>query len=145
MERIHPDADRVTVLCRSRCVRARCPRCRCASTKTHSRYERRIADLPWLGRRVTIRVQVRRLRCINTRCSQRIFGERAEGVVMPYARRTLRLRDLQRCVGVALGGEAGARLTDRLGMPSSPDTLLRLVCDEPRLAPAPPPPRSGRR
>jgi hypothetical protein len=83
VDRIHPDADSVTVLCQSRCVRARYLRCRCASTKIHSRYERRIADLPWLGRRVTICVQVRRLRCTNTRCSQRIFGGQPDGVVMP--------------------------------------------------------------
>jgi transposase len=39
-----------------------------------------------------------------------------------------------RQVGFALGGEAGARLARALGMPCSPDTLLRLV----RQAPLPP-------
>jgi hypothetical protein len=42
-------------------------------------------------------------------------------------RRTERLGDLQRHLGLALGGQAGARLAERLGLPVSPDTLLRLV------------------
>jgi transposase len=41
--------------------------------------------------------------------------------------RTERLGELQCHLGLALGGEAGARLAERLAMPSSADTLLRLV------------------
>ena len=43
------------------------------------------------------------------------------------ARRTERLFDLHRDLGLALGGEAGARLAMRLSLPTSPDTLLRSV------------------
>ena len=38
-----------------------------------------------------------------------------------------RLRDLQHHLGLALGGEAGARLAIRISAPTSPDTLLRLA------------------
>lgn len=72
-------------------------------------------------------VQIRRLRCINPICTQRIFAERAEALACRYARRTLRLHDIQRSVGLALGGEAGARLIDRLSMRVSADTMLRIV------------------
>ena len=43
------------------------------------------------------------------------------------SRRTGTLRDLQRHLAMALGGEAGARLATRLAIPISPDTLLRLA------------------
>jgi transposase len=43
------------------------------------------------------------------------------------ARRTGRLGDLQRHLGLALGGEAGARLAARLAIATSPDTLLRMA------------------
>jgi hypothetical protein len=76
---------------------------------------------------VTLCFQVRRLRCANQRCTQLIFAERAEEIVGANARRTLRLRKIQRSVGLALGGETGARLIERLGMPISPDTMLRIV------------------
>jgi transposase len=48
-------------------------------------------------------------------------------VVAPYARRTTRLMDLFTLIGFALGGEAGKRLVDGMGLETSPDTLLRLV------------------
>ena len=52
---------------------------------------------------------------------------RLPGLIAPRARRTRRLGAAQGRVGVALGGEAGARLLPHLGMPASPATVLRLV------------------
>jgi len=43
----------------------------------------------------------------------------------PRARRSRRLGALHLAVGLALGGEAGARLAGEVGVPISPDTLLR--------------------
>jgi hypothetical protein len=54
-------------------------------------------------------------------------------VARPYARRSERLRDVQRHLGLTLGGEPAARLAQRLAMPASADTLIRLV----RAAPMP--------
>ena len=58
-------------------------------------------------------------------CSRRIFTERLPGVLLPYARRTIRLAVALEAVAYELGGKAGARLADRLGMNTSRDTLLR--------------------
>ncbi len=57
----------------------------------------------------------------------RAFAERLPGVAPSWARRTARLGDIQRHIGLALGGEPGSRLAARLSMPASGDTLLRLV------------------
>jgi len=54
-------------------------------------------------------------------------------LVVPYARRTNRLAGQQQRAAFALGGEAGACLLAIMGMPVSPDTLLRLI----RKAPEP--------
>lgn len=70
------------------------------------------------------------MRCANRRCTQQIFAERVGDVVGCHARRTIRLRDVQRSVGLALGGEASTRLVERLGMPVSADTMLRLIRSE---------------
>lgn len=127
VEQVVTCVDRVTVVCRTRNVAARCPACREASTRMHSHYRRRLDDLPSQGLPVTICLQVRRLRCTNQRCAQRIFAERPGDAVLAHARKTVRLLDIQRSVGLALGGEAGARLSDRLSMPVSADTMLRIV------------------
>jgi len=44
---------------------------------------------------------------------------------MPYGRQTGRLLELLQLIGYALGGEAGWRLAERIGVESSPDTILR--------------------
>ena len=76
---------------------------------------------------MTVRLRVRRFRCGNDACPRRIFAERLPAIALPKARRTARLRDLQRDLGVFVGGEPGARLAQRFAVPVSPDTLLRLV------------------
>ena len=42
-------------------------------------------------------------------------------------RRTARLAEAQTEIGMVLGGEAGARLSRRLSMPVSGDTVMRLI------------------
>ncbi|WP_456685701.1 ISL3 family transposase [Bradyrhizobium sp. P5_C11_2] len=46
---------------------------------------------------------------------------------LPSIGQTRRLAQAQTRIGLAAGGEAGARLTSHLGMQTSPDTILRLV------------------
>jgi hypothetical protein len=52
---------------------------------------------------------------------------------------TERLRAAVHHVGLALGGQAGARLAERLGMRISGKTVIRLVQDSPLPSAAPPP------
>ena len=94
----------------------------------HSRYDRTLGDLPWQGRPVSLLIRARRFLCLNLACSRRTFAERLTGVTAVASRRTERLGELQRCLGLALGGEAGARLARRLAMPTSGDTLLWMAC-----------------
>jgi transposase len=117
---------------------ASCPLCGCASDRVHSRYTRTIADLPAHDRPVALRLIVRRFRCATPGCRRAIFCERVPELVAPHARATGRLTDIHRLVGLALGGEPGARLADRLDIPTSPDTLLRRVKQD-RDETAPPP------
>lgn len=108
-----------------------CPRCRHISSKVHSRYQRRVADLPWQGLAVRLELHACKFFCINHRCPRKIFCERLPTVVAPYAHRTLRLNEALTRIGFALGGEAGARLATGLSMNTSPATLLRRVRQEP--------------
>ena len=110
-----------------------CPACRAPSRLRHGHYERTLADLPWQGRPVHLRVRLRRLVCRNPTCPRQTFSESLPEVARPHARRSERLRDVQRHLGLALGGEPAARLARRLAMPVSADTLIRLV----RAAPMP--------
>ncbi|MCW2239006.1 transposase [Azospirillum canadense] len=125
--------DRVLVAVRARAATAACPVCRRPSHHVHSRYLRRLGDLPWQGRVGQLDLQVRRFRCAASDCPRRIFAERLPTVAPPRVRRTARLAEAQRRIALSAGGEAGARLAARLAMPVSGDTLLRLI----RAAPLP--------
>jgi transposase len=104
-----------------------CPRCANPSSTVHSRYQRHLMDLPWGTRPVHIQLTVRKFVCRNLHCTRRIFTERVPELVAAYARKTHRLIAALQAIGVALGGQAGARLSKHLGLPASRDTLLRLV------------------
>lgn len=76
---------------------------------------------------MTITVIARRFRCGAQECPHHIFTEPMPDVAAASARRTARLAENQRHVGLALGGAGGARLAQRLGVPVSGTTLLRPV------------------
>jgi transposase len=121
------DGERITVIAQAIGSRSPCPQCGQLSARVHSRYTRTLADLPWQGRPVRIELQVRRFFCLAASCPQQTFAERLPEVAAVSARTTARLHKTHRLIGQALGGEAGSRLAAPLGLPTSPDTLLRRV------------------
>ena len=125
--RLEADEQFLLVVVATTSPEALCPLCQCRSESIHSRYMRVVADLPWAGWAVRLELRVRRFFCQNQACTRRIFTERLPGVVAPSARRTTRLTDLLTLIGFALGGEAGNRLVERMGLETTPETLLRLI------------------
>src|SRR5262245_21073347 len=122
----------VTLQVQSTQVRVHCPVCRFPTRRSHSRYRRTVADLPWAHDRVVLQLSVRKFFCANGRCTRRIFTERLPGVVAPWARRTERLLRWLASIAVALGGAAGVQLSRGLGVPVSRRTLLRVLRRLPR-------------
>ncbi|SDB74639.1 ISL3 family transposase [Belnapia rosea] len=127
VQQILPSHELLTIVVAPREPWAACPACGKPSWRVHSRYDRILNDLPWQGRPVQLRVQARRFRCLEPACPRLTFAERLTDTALPAARRTGRLDDLQRHLGLAAGGEVGSRLAARLAMPVSADTLLRLA------------------
>src|SRR6266851_3912064 len=97
------------------------------SRQQHSRYERHPLDLPWRAKTVRLSVHSRRWVCDTPSCSRRIFAERFDGELARYARRTNGTTDLLTTLALQAGGEGGARLARKIGVPISPDTLLRIL------------------
>jgi transposase len=112
---------------------AACPRCAVPSSSIHSRYQHHPTDLPWGTHTVCIQLTVRKFGRRNAACTRRIFTERLPDLLATYARKTRRLITALRAIGIALGGNAGARLAARLRVPASAATLLRLVRGAPIL------------
>ncbi|MFB9300356.1 ISL3 family transposase [Kibdelosporangium philippinense] len=106
---------------------AACPDCRMVFGRVHSRYNRHLSDTATAGREVLIRLTVRRLFCDNPECSRTTFAEQVPELAARHARRTTILQRVLGAVALALGGRAGARLTQRLAASVSRMTLLRMV------------------
>lgn len=104
-----------------------CPLCGTAATRIHSRYQRRLADLPCAGQPVRFQLSVRKFFCDQSTCPRKIFTERLAPFVAPSARMTGRLLQLLQTLGLATGGRLGGRVTDRMGIQTTRHTLLRRI------------------
>lgn len=121
-------ADCVQVQLRSRATSGTCPACRRQGRRVQSRYLRWPADLPFIGRRVELAIVARRFWCDAVLCCRRIFCEHIDsGVLARYGRRTQRLETILHYLGLALGLRPSAAFANRLMVPVSNDTLLRVV------------------
>jgi transposase len=77
---------------------------------------------------MVIRIKARRFRCREAECSRRTFCEPLDAVIdRRYARRTARSEALVHQIALAMGGRPGERLTARLCIGGSRDTLIRLI------------------
>jgi transposase len=127
-ERTTVDDGRVRIWVRSANPTGFCPSCGTISRRVHSRYLRRPSDLPLAGHQVSLHLTVRRFRCDAVLCGQQVFAERfAEDVLGCRARRTGRMEHIIHHLGLALGGRPAASFAQRLMLPVSNDTLLRVV------------------
>ena len=107
--------------------KASCPVSGHETQRVHSHDTRRRAEEPVLGHRVRLRMTLRRFLCPESGCPRRIFVEPLQNFAARSARTTARLAQTHLAIGWALGGEAGARLAEKIAGPTSPETLLRRV------------------
>ena len=128
---------RLCIWARARADHGMCPRCGWLSGRVHSRYGRRLADAAIGGRRVLIRLAVRRFFCGNPDCPKKTFAEQVRGLTSRRARRTPPLARALTGIGLALAGRAGARLAALLDLLASRSSLLRLVMALPGPEPGP--------
>jgi transposase len=121
------EGEGLTLVLRSNQTTAACPGCAQSSTHVHGHYTRRLADLACQKRPVHVCLEVRRFACATRGCPRTTFAERFPQFARTYARRTLRQSETLTDIAFAQGGKAGAQLAKRMAMPTSRDTLLRLM------------------
>lgn len=100
-------ADQIVILARTANPSAACPACGRSAGRVHSRYTRRLADLPRHGRHARLLLEVRRFFCDTAGCRRRIFGERVPAVAGKHARQTGELTQALTGIGFVCGGKAG--------------------------------------
>jgi transposase len=104
-----------------------CPGCGIHSESVHCQYQRTVHDVPCGGRKVVLRLCVRKFFCRNAPCPCKVFAERLPDLVQPWARVSNRLLEELKAIGLAASAEVSERLTPRLGMKVKAPTLLRYL------------------
>ena len=104
-----------------------CPVCQCQTSRIHSHYTRKAADVACGGRQVQLILHVRKFFCMNGDCPRKIFTERLTAFLEPWARVTTRLSQEIEAIGLATCGRLGSRLGARLSIGTSRTSILRRV------------------
>ncbi|WP_399935045.1 ISL3 family transposase [Streptomyces kanamyceticus] len=139
VERVVLGGAEVRLVVRSPAGSAACPECGQRSSRVHCYYQRSLADRPVAGRRVLIDLRARRLVCSNDCCDRGTFAGQVPALTCRYARRTNALTSQLTDIALFLGGRPGTRLSRRMAIVTSKDSLLRLIraLPEPRPQPVP--------
>jgi transposase len=127
IEDVEDAGDVVVVRAGTRGEPVACPGCGSETARVHGYHERTPADVPVGGRRVLVKVRVRRMRCPVLGCAVQTFREQVPGVLERYQRRTGRLNGQVSAVARELAGRAGARLLAVLGIDLSRHSALRAL------------------
>ncbi|MFQ6031033.1 MAG: ISL3 family transposase, partial [Dehalococcoidia bacterium] len=114
-----------------------CPGCGTLSSRVHSRYHRKVRDIPWAGWPVELVVHARKFFWDEPECPRRIFTEQFPEVLASYARQTERVKAVLLELVHASNGEMAGKVAKLLGFITSPDTLIRLQRGESFALPSP--------
>ena len=87
IEDVEDAGKAIRVQARTQDGAVRCPGCGAGTARVHEYRERTAADVPVDGRRVLVRVRVRRMRCPALDCTVQTFREQVPGVLDRYQRR----------------------------------------------------------
>ncbi|MCK1493572.1 transposase family protein [Bradyrhizobium sp. 180] len=83
VESAYFEGDKAVIAVRASGSVGLCPSCGTVSRRVHSRYRRRVTDLPLSGRIVQLLVIARRFRCDAVLCGRQIFTERFADFQLP--------------------------------------------------------------
>ncbi|MGM1062211.1 transposase family protein [Saccharothrix sp. Mg75] len=91
VEDVEDVGDVIVVRTSTRGDEVPCPSCGTPTSRVHALRERIPANVPVDGRRVLVRLRIRRMRCPVTGYVRRTFREQVPGLIGRYRRRTVRL------------------------------------------------------
>ncbi|MBF9069093.1 ISL3 family transposase [Streptacidiphilus sp. NEAU-YB345] len=127
LERLSICAELVTAEMSARGDPPRCSDCSTRAKRVHSRYWRTLAERPLIGRRLSIRLRVRRFFCDRRQCPRLTFVEQVRGLSERHRRSGLGLKLWLQAIAAELGGRPGERLCQRINLRAGSTQLLGLL------------------
>lgn len=124
---IDHETDEIIMKAYSRTKSGKCPKCGCESFKMHGTYERKVQDLPILGKRTYLLVNAYEYQCDNPECATITFAENIHGFLSHYSRMTDRLEDFISVLALETNCESCARIMKSMNVKISGDTVIRIL------------------
>lgn len=124
---IHQQKDKILIRMKSISKSCRCPKCNCFTDKYHGTYNRKVQDLPVLGKSVQLEICSHEYECINDECEVTSVAETFDGFLNTYSRMTERCADFICTLALETSCEGCARICRTLGIKTSGDTVIRLL------------------
>ncbi len=103
-----------------------CPYCGEVSNKVHSKYVRKLSDLPIQNYEVKLLLLTRKFFCMNSHCSHKTFGEKYNFVENKSVK-TKRLINYINNIGLRDNSMDAVRSLSETGIKVSSSTVLRIV------------------
>lgn len=111
----------------SRSKTYQCSKCGMKLHKLHATHHRTVQDLPILGKRVMLDMQIHDFLCQNENCSICAISETFDGFLNYYSRMTERLVDFVTILALETSCEASARIMQAMNIRISGDTIIRML------------------
>lgn len=110
--------------CSKSCV---CHKCGALLDKHHGSHHRMVQDLPILGKRVMLDMQIFDYECCSDTCMSFAAAETFDGFLSYNSRMTDRLEDFACLLAIETSCEASARIMRSMNIKISGDTIIRLL------------------
>lgn len=114
-----------------------CHKCGAPLTKHHGTHRRKVQDLPILGKRVVLDMQIYDYQCTSSSCGSFAATESFGDFLSYNSRMTSRLEDFICIIAVETSCEACARIANMMNIKISGDTVIRLLTKKYKQQPAP--------
>jgi transposase len=119
--------DRIVIRLKSITKECECPECGTILTDYHGTYERKVQDLPILGKNVQLLINIREYQCTNEECEVTTVAESYNGFLNTYSRMTERCADFICTLALETSCEGSARICNAMSIKISGDTIIRLL------------------
>ena len=129
--------DRILIRMKSISRSCKCPKCHCITEKYHGTYNRKVQDLPILGKSVRLEICSHEYECMNDDCEVTTVAETFNGFLNAYSRMTERCADFICTLALEISCEGCARICRTLGIKISGDTVIRLLLKRYESLPSP--------
>jgi transposase len=126
VENIEYNEDSVLIILKPNNLGSKCTCCGHFTSKVHSKYERKVLDLPMLDKYTRLKIMARRFFCTNDNCKRKIFSEEFNNFLLRYKRLTERLSNYIIKIGLNQSANQGQRIFKRY-IPVSASSILRLT------------------